>query len=163
LLDDPLSAVDAHVGRHLFDDCICDFLHGKTRLLVTHQLQYLKAADNIVILNNVCHSSLEFANVRVKGYKPKNYNWSVIATLQPIFHITGCPCVPWLIGIGKIPPKMGHCRWSLFTSTYYPVIHLEWLRETMKMLSCGSLCYCWGSNWDVCRQVRIVATCLAWY
>ncbi|PNF26824.1 hypothetical protein B7P43_G17385 [Cryptotermes secundus] len=52
LLDDPLSAVDAHVGRHLFNDCICDFLQGKTRLLVTHQLQYLQAADNIVILNN---------------------------------------------------------------------------------------------------------------
>jgi ABC-type nitrate/sulfonate/bicarbonate transport system ATPase subunit len=53
LLDDPLSAVDAHVGRHLFDDCICGFLRGKTRVLVTHQLQYLHTADNIVILNNV--------------------------------------------------------------------------------------------------------------
>ncbi|PNF34508.1 hypothetical protein B7P43_G10749 [Cryptotermes secundus] len=52
LLDDPLSAVDTHVGHHLFDDCICDFLQGKTRLVVTHQLQYLQAADNIVILNN---------------------------------------------------------------------------------------------------------------
>jgi ABC-type nitrate/sulfonate/bicarbonate transport system ATPase subunit len=56
LLDDPLSAVDTHVGHHLFDDCICDFLQGKTRLLVTHQLQYLQAADNIVILSNVCWS-----------------------------------------------------------------------------------------------------------
>lgn len=39
LLDDPLSAVDAHVGRVLFDDCICGQLADKTRLLVTHQLQ----------------------------------------------------------------------------------------------------------------------------
>jgi ABC-type protease/lipase transport system fused ATPase/permease subunit len=53
ILDDPLSAVDAHVGRHLFDDCICDFLQGKTRLLVTHQLQYLQTVDNVVILRNV--------------------------------------------------------------------------------------------------------------
>jgi ABC-type Mn2+/Zn2+ transport system ATPase subunit len=53
LLDDPLSAVDIHVGRHLFDDCICDFLQGKTRVLVTHQLQYLQKVDSIVILNNV--------------------------------------------------------------------------------------------------------------
>ncbi|KAJ9591423.1 hypothetical protein L9F63_002029, partial [Diploptera punctata] len=53
ILDDPLSAVDTHVGRHLFDDCISDFLHNKTRLLVTHQLQYLQTVDNILILNNV--------------------------------------------------------------------------------------------------------------
>lgn len=39
LLDDPLSAVDAHVGRHLFDRCICGLLKDKTRVLVTHQLQ----------------------------------------------------------------------------------------------------------------------------
>lgn len=39
LLDDPLSAVDAHVGRHLFDACICGLLAGSTRILVTHQLQ----------------------------------------------------------------------------------------------------------------------------
>jgi hypothetical protein len=39
LQDDPLSAVDAHVGRHLFDVCICGLLGGSTRILVTHQLQ----------------------------------------------------------------------------------------------------------------------------
>ncbi len=39
LLDDPLSAVDAHVGRHLFDECICGLLGSRTRILVTHQLQ----------------------------------------------------------------------------------------------------------------------------
>lgn len=39
LLDDPLSAVDVHVGRHLFERCIWRKLAGKTRLLVTHQLQ----------------------------------------------------------------------------------------------------------------------------
>ncbi|XP_023714338.1 probable multidrug resistance-associated protein lethal(2)03659 isoform X2 [Cryptotermes secundus] len=52
LLDDPLSAVDTRVGRHLFEDCICGFLVGKTRVLVTHQLQYLHTADDIIILNN---------------------------------------------------------------------------------------------------------------
>ena len=41
MLDDPLSAVDAHVGRHLFDRCICGLLaaRGATRVLVTHQLE----------------------------------------------------------------------------------------------------------------------------
>lgn len=38
LLDDPLSAVDAHVGRHLFDKCIRGLLGGRTRVLVTHQV-----------------------------------------------------------------------------------------------------------------------------
>uniref|UniRef100_A0AAQ5XSE2 Multidrug resistance-associated protein 4 n=1 Tax=Amphiprion ocellaris TaxID=80972 RepID=A0AAQ5XSE2_AMPOC len=50
LLDDPLSAVDAEVGRHLFEECICGVLKKKPRILVTHQLQYLKAADQIVVL-----------------------------------------------------------------------------------------------------------------
>ncbi|XP_049853049.1 ATP-binding cassette sub-family C member 4-like [Schistocerca gregaria] len=51
LLDDPLSAVDTHVGKHLFDECIASYLGGKTRILVTHQLQYVQGADNIVVLN----------------------------------------------------------------------------------------------------------------
>ncbi|KAM4537961.1 ATP-binding cassette subfamily C member 4-like [Fundulus diaphanus] len=50
LLDDPLSAVDAEVGRHLFEQCICGLLKTKPRILVTHQLQYLKAADQILVL-----------------------------------------------------------------------------------------------------------------
>uniref|UniRef100_A0A674PFE0 Cystic fibrosis transmembrane conductance regulator n=1 Tax=Takifugu rubripes TaxID=31033 RepID=A0A674PFE0_TAKRU len=50
LLDDPLSAVDAEVGRHLFEECICGVLKNKRRILVTHQLQYLKAADQILVL-----------------------------------------------------------------------------------------------------------------
>uniref|UniRef100_A0A4W5MSP1 Cystic fibrosis transmembrane conductance regulator n=1 Tax=Hucho hucho TaxID=62062 RepID=A0A4W5MSP1_9TELE len=50
LLDDPLSAVDAEVGRHLFEQCICGILKNKPRILVTHQLQYLQAADQILVL-----------------------------------------------------------------------------------------------------------------
>uniref|UniRef100_A0A8D3C694 Cystic fibrosis transmembrane conductance regulator n=1 Tax=Scophthalmus maximus TaxID=52904 RepID=A0A8D3C694_SCOMX len=50
LLDDPLSAVDAEVGRHLFEQCICGLLKNKPRILVTHQLQYLQAADEILVL-----------------------------------------------------------------------------------------------------------------
>lgn len=39
LLDDPLSAVDQKVGKHIFDQCIKKFLYDKTVLFVTHQLQ----------------------------------------------------------------------------------------------------------------------------
>ncbi|XP_064413746.1 multidrug resistance-associated protein 4 isoform X2 [Latimeria chalumnae] len=50
LLDDPLSAVDAEVGKYLFEQCICGALRKKPRILVTHQLQYLTVADQILIL-----------------------------------------------------------------------------------------------------------------
>lgn len=52
LLDDPLSAVDAHVGKHMFEECIVKYLKGKTRVLVTHQLQYLPNVDRIIVLKD---------------------------------------------------------------------------------------------------------------
>jgi len=51
LLDDPLSAVDAHVGRHLLEQCICGLMAGKTRILVTHQLHVLPRADRIITMH----------------------------------------------------------------------------------------------------------------
>lgn len=53
LLDDPLSAVDAHVAKHLFEQCIQQYLKDKTIILVTHQIQFIKGADLVVIMNNV--------------------------------------------------------------------------------------------------------------
>ncbi|XP_068699718.1 ATP-binding cassette sub-family C member 4-like isoform X2 [Montipora foliosa] len=52
LLDDPLSAVDTKVGRRLFESCILGHLSGRIRLLVTHQLQYLKDVDRILVMEN---------------------------------------------------------------------------------------------------------------
>ncbi|XP_038209551.1 uncharacterized protein LOC119830563 [Zerene cesonia] len=52
LLDDPLSAVDANVGRQLFEECILGYLRGRTCILVTHQIHFIKAADTIVVLND---------------------------------------------------------------------------------------------------------------
>ncbi|XP_060923036.1 ATP-binding cassette sub-family C member 4-like [Limanda limanda] len=49
LLDDPLSAVDAEVGKHLFEQCICGLLKNKSRILVTHQLQHLKPNDQVLV------------------------------------------------------------------------------------------------------------------
>ncbi|XP_022800440.1 multidrug resistance-associated protein 4-like isoform X3 [Stylophora pistillata] len=51
LMDDPLSAVDADVGRHLFEKCICGYLAKKPRILVTHQLQHIGEADHIIVLD----------------------------------------------------------------------------------------------------------------
>jgi ABC-type multidrug transport system ATPase subunit len=52
LLDDPLSALDAKVGRRVFWQCIKGELKSKTRLLVTNQLQYVPDADVVVVLKN---------------------------------------------------------------------------------------------------------------
>jgi ATP-binding cassette subfamily C (CFTR/MRP) protein 4 len=52
LLDDPLSAVDANVGRHLYDRCIKGFLSDKICILITHQLQYLNSADKIIVMED---------------------------------------------------------------------------------------------------------------
>ncbi|KAK3100459.1 hypothetical protein FSP39_020430 [Pinctada imbricata] len=52
LLDDVLSAVDVHVGRLLFHKCIRKTLEGKTVILVTHQLQYLKHCHEIMVIEN---------------------------------------------------------------------------------------------------------------
>lgn len=52
LLDDPLSAVDPHVSKHLFDKCIKKFLHGKLVVLVTNQLEYLQKVDNVIYLEH---------------------------------------------------------------------------------------------------------------
>ncbi|KAL2860964.1 ATP-binding cassette transporter YOR1 [Aspergillus lucknowensis] len=51
LLDDPLSAVDAHVGRHIMDKAICGLLKGRCRILATHQLHVLSRCDRIVIMD----------------------------------------------------------------------------------------------------------------
>jgi ATP-binding cassette subfamily C (CFTR/MRP) protein 1 len=51
LLDDPLSAVDSHVCTSIFDEAVCGTLVGRTRVLVTHHVQFLPRADYIVLLD----------------------------------------------------------------------------------------------------------------
>ncbi|XP_064826807.1 ATP-binding cassette sub-family C member 4-like isoform X3 [Oncorhynchus masou masou] len=92
LLDDPLSAVDAEVGRHLFEQCICGILKNKPRILVTHQLQYLQAANQILVLkeghvvargtySELQHSGVDFTSLlkRDEEEEPQtNNNHSVV-------------------------------------------------------------------------------------
>ncbi|XP_066475389.1 multidrug resistance-associated protein 1-like [Tiliqua scincoides] len=54
LLDDPLSAVDIHVGKHLFEKVIgsSGLLKNKTRILVTHNLTLLPQADIVVVMED---------------------------------------------------------------------------------------------------------------
>ncbi|XP_022081543.1 ATP-binding cassette sub-family C member 9-like [Acanthaster planci] len=54
VLDDPLSALDVHVGRTLLEEGITKWLmgHKRTVILVTHQLQYLNRADLIIVMKD---------------------------------------------------------------------------------------------------------------
>ncbi|XP_055636693.1 multidrug resistance-associated protein 1-like isoform X2 [Toxorhynchites rutilus septentrionalis] len=54
LFDDPLSAVDAHVGKHIFENVIGPqgMLVGKSRLLVTHGITFLPNVDNIFVVKD---------------------------------------------------------------------------------------------------------------
>eukprot|EP00931_Biecheleriopsis_adriatica_P003833 TRINITY_DN105594_c0_g1_i1.p1 TRINITY_DN105594_c0_g1~~TRINITY_DN105594_c0_g1_i1.p1 ORF type:complete len:1434 (-),score=269.24 TRINITY_DN105594_c0_g1_i1:143-4297(-) len=54
LLDDPLSAVDAHVAAHLMDACLGSkgYMRKATRILVSHQVQFADATDLVVLMRN---------------------------------------------------------------------------------------------------------------
>ncbi|XP_050221778.1 ABC transporter C family member 2-like [Mercurialis annua] len=51
IFDDPLSALDAHVARQVFDKCIKGELSRKTRVLVTNQLHFLSQVDRIILVH----------------------------------------------------------------------------------------------------------------
>ena len=50
LLDDPLSAVDFKVGQHIFNKCIKGLIGHKMRVLTSHQEQYMKGANNVIMM-----------------------------------------------------------------------------------------------------------------
>ena len=52
MFDDPLSAVDSHVGEHIFEQCMIRYLASTTRILVTHKIDILPRCDHIVVLDD---------------------------------------------------------------------------------------------------------------
>ncbi|CAH2056118.1 unnamed protein product, partial [Iphiclides podalirius] len=50
LLDDPLAAVDAKVAQAIYESCVRGFLEDKAVVLVTHQVQYARYADNVCVM-----------------------------------------------------------------------------------------------------------------
>nr|CAH7729851.1 unnamed protein product [Callosobruchus chinensis] len=67
LLDDPLSAVDTHVGRELFENCISGYLKDKIVVLVTHQLQYLQNLEHVLYLENGNPKQGSFRELKESG------------------------------------------------------------------------------------------------
>ena len=52
LLDDPISALDAHVRKAIFNKVFCDILKDKTRILITHAVDFVHLADRIIIMDD---------------------------------------------------------------------------------------------------------------
>ncbi|KAI5007080.1 hypothetical protein ZWY2020_047028 [Hordeum vulgare] len=51
-LDDPFSAVDAHTSAHLFKECLLRLMSSKTVMYVTHQLEFLRDSDLVLVMND---------------------------------------------------------------------------------------------------------------
>ena len=51
ILDDPLAAVDPEVASRIYTNCVQGILKSKTRILITHQHQFLADADKILYLD----------------------------------------------------------------------------------------------------------------
>ncbi|KAG0197031.1 hypothetical protein BGX28_009441 [Mortierella sp. GBA30] len=54
IFDDPLSAVDAHVNRHIFEHVLIKLLAGKTRVVITNDVSHLAGVDQIVVMKQGC-------------------------------------------------------------------------------------------------------------
>jgi ATP-binding cassette subfamily C (CFTR/MRP) protein 4 len=78
LLDDPLSAVDAHVANQIFYGCIRDYLKDKCVILVTHQIQFLQDMDKVLLLEkgkiSTCH---KFDKLEMKKTDKKSFSSDV--------------------------------------------------------------------------------------
>ena len=51
-MDDPISALDKKVVKNIFKELFLDELKGKTRILVTHSIEFLNQFDKIILLRN---------------------------------------------------------------------------------------------------------------
>ena len=51
MLDDPISALDVHVRKAIFHQVLQGLLKDKTRVLVTHSVDFLHLADRIVVMD----------------------------------------------------------------------------------------------------------------
>lgn len=114
LFDDPLSAVDAHVGKHLFDEVIGPRSRladeNSTRLLVTHQVHFLTEADWIVIIedgkisrqgtyNELANSDLDFAKLLERPEADKGSALNLTDSISEDLTIYEEEDIPYMDGV----------------------------------------------------------------
>ena len=52
MMDDPISALDANVKKKIFKNVFMRKFAKKTRILVTHAIEFLHLTDRVVIMND---------------------------------------------------------------------------------------------------------------
>jgi ABC-type multidrug transport system fused ATPase/permease subunit len=82
VLDDILSAVDAHVARHITDKCLVEFLRGKgkTVLLATHQSLCFPDADTMIVL---AHGEISFSGSFTEAKANEEFSEILGAQVHP--------------------------------------------------------------------------------
>lgn len=125
LLDDPFSAVDAHTGSELFKEYILSALASKTVIFVTHQVEFLPAADLILVLKagriiqagkyddllqagtdfrtlvSAHHEAIEAMDIPNHSSEDSDGTLSVDGSL-----LIGKTCIPAENGIGTLPKEV---------------------------------------------------------
>ena len=92
VMDDPIAAVDAHVGKALFHKCISKHMAGRTRILVTNATQYLHKCDYVIVLDNntIAHQGtydeLKKANIDFTALLTEADGSSSFASNRKSFH-----------------------------------------------------------------------------
>merc|ERR1712139_551458 len=68
IFDDPLSAMDAHVGKHVFEKVFLDLLKDSCVLFFTNQLQFCEHCSQVYMLDNL--KLVEFGAYQHLSSKP---------------------------------------------------------------------------------------------
>jgi len=110
LLDDPLSAVDATVARHLVDNCLQGLLKDKCVLIITHQLNFF-SPDTLVLF-------LEDGRIAKTGRMQELQSTLVMSpqedtTLDAL--VVTDDKTEWVDRSGHVPERYAHLRltWNM--------------------------------------------------
>ncbi|XP_077989368.1 ATP-binding cassette sub-family C member 9-like [Glandiceps talaboti] len=166
ILDDPLSALDVHVGAHIMERCIMTFLteEKRTVILVTHQVQYVDNADQVVVMQNGSITHQRTMDAICKGGQYEEWQ-AVISTISGSGSASDVPVVPGVQGestpdkpsesIGQFMSKeedaIAKPSWKVFW-TYLKVIRLPYVCLIMVLfivaVSFDTWVNIWLSNWS---------------